>query len=362
MQGLSGPAVTLVDHEYNTEVSRKQLSGPIFSKQKNGVRNLNSIDPSKITNTLPGKKMNSETSESRVEGGQDPCPLQNNRNMNMLSISFLLIVLCIRYHIRLCGLSGNNSGEKEEAPPSVREKERGRQVEKRSAGRQAINQQSTSCKFAGAAVDCEFSRMHMHVLFLGAEFVCRPRNAHVQAHRHVAKFPQTQRLCTRLAFKNMMNKVRDVIEEPENQRAQGDSLPDAVSSERLWLLPGPLHGSSASGPCKAVGDTPGSHGRALCGYSSEPVIPGAGFPQTLREASSVCTAKMGHGATLPPPPCRQHRGAAGVAAGAFGRSPAPSDWEKMVSVLKGVLTGCDPAVGLFLLYLDESNAPEEVDH
>ncbi|XDA88363.1 hypothetical protein R6Z07F_018029 [Ovis aries] len=109
-------------------------------------------------------------------------------------------------------------------------------------------------------------------------------------------------------------------------------------------------------------DTPGSHGRALCGYSSEPVIPGAGFPQTLREASSVCTAKMGHGATLPPPPCRRHRGAAGVAAGAFGRSPAPSDWEKMVSVLKGVLTGCDPAVGLFLLYLDESNAPEEVDH
>ena len=56
-----------------------------------------------------------------------------------------------------------------------------------------------------------------------------------------------------LAFKNMMNKVRDVIEKPENQRAQGDSLPDAVFSERLWLPPGPLHSSSASGPCKAVG-------------------------------------------------------------------------------------------------------------
>ena len=57
----------------------------------------------------------------------------------------------------------------------------------------------------------------------------------------------------RLAFKNMMNKVRDVILEPRNQRAQGDTLPDAVSSERLWLPPGPVHSSSASGPCKAVG-------------------------------------------------------------------------------------------------------------
>ena len=38
MHGLSGSAVTLVVHEYDTEVSRKQLSGPIFSKQKNGVR------------------------------------------------------------------------------------------------------------------------------------------------------------------------------------------------------------------------------------------------------------------------------------------------------------------------------------
>ena len=65
---------------------------------------------------------------------------------------------------------------------------------------------------------------------------------------------------------------------------------------------------------------------------------------------------------MPPPPCRRHRGAAGVAAGAFGRSPAPSDWERMVSVLKGVLTGCDPAMGPFLLYLGESNALEEVDH
>lgn len=34
--------------------------------------------------------------------------------------------------------------------------------------------------------------------------------------------------------------------------------------------------------------------------------------------------------------------------------------EKMVSVLKGVLTGCDPAVGLFLLYLDESNARKKL--
>ena len=45
----------------------------------------------------------------------------------------------------------------------------------------------------------------------------------------------------RLAFKNMMNKVRDIILEPRNQRAQGDTLPDAVSSERLWLPPGPVH-------------------------------------------------------------------------------------------------------------------------
>ena len=41
-----------------------------------------------------------------------------------------------------------------------------------------------------------------------------------------------------LAFKNMMNKVRDVISEPRNQRAPGDTLPDAVFSERLWLPPG----------------------------------------------------------------------------------------------------------------------------
>lgn len=105
------------------------------------------------------------------------------------------------------------------------------------------------------------------------------------------------------------------------------------------------------------GDTPGSHSHTICGYPSEPVMPGVGFPKTLMEPSSVCTAETGHGATLPPPPCRQHRGAAGVTAGAFGRSPAPSDLEKMVSVLQGVLTGCDPAMGLFLLYLDESNAP-----
>lgn len=32
----------------------------------------------------------------------------------MLSISFLLIVLCIHYHIQICDLPGNNSGEKEE--------------------------------------------------------------------------------------------------------------------------------------------------------------------------------------------------------------------------------------------------------
>ncbi|KAI4530390.1 hypothetical protein MG293_019279 [Ovis ammon polii] len=337
MQGLSGPAVTLVDHEYNTEVSRKQLSGPIFSKQKNGVRNLNSIDPSKITNTLPGKKMNSETSESRVEGGQMSffCVPAFDDKIGLLldatKVQFYAFVITFDSVVYLEIIL-------------VRKK------------RTLLASFLLSC-FKEARI-----KLPSVLSCWGAEFVCRPRNAHVQAHRHVAKFPQTQRLRTRLAFKNMMNKVRDVIEEPENQRAQGDSLPDAVFSERLWLLPGPLHGSSASGPCKAVGDTPGSHGRALCGYSSEPVIPGAGFPQTLREVSSVCTAKMGHGATLLPPPCRRHRGAAGVAAGAFGRSPAPSDWEKMVSVLKGVLTGCDPAVGLFLLYLDESNAPEEVDH
>ncbi|KAG5205719.1 general transcription factor IIH subunit 5 [Ovis aries] len=37
-------------------------------------------------------------------------------------------------------------------------------------------------------------------------------------------------------------------------------------------------------------------------------------------------------------------------------SSAPSDWEKMVNVLKGVLIECDPAMKQFLLYLDESNA------
>ena len=67
-----------------------------------------------------------------------------------------------------------------------------------------------------------------------------------------------------LAFKNMMNKVRDVISEPRNQRAPGDALPDAVFSERLWLPPGPVHSSSASGPCKAVGSVSLTviHGRA----------------------------------------------------------------------------------------------------
>ncbi|XDA79205.1 hypothetical protein R6Z07F_009243 [Ovis aries] len=40
----------------------------------------------------------------------------------------------------------------------------------------------------------------------------------------------------------------------------------------------------------------------------------------------------------------------------FLGSSAPSDWEKMVNVLKGVLIECDPAMKQFLLYLDESNA------
>ncbi|XP_068926426.1 general transcription factor IIH subunit 5 isoform X1 [Petaurus breviceps papuanus] len=34
----------------------------------------------------------------------------------------------------------------------------------------------------------------------------------------------------------------------------------------------------------------------------------------------------------------------------------PSNLEKMVNVLKGVLIECDPAMKQFLLYLDESNA------
>lgn len=42
--------------------------------------------------------------------------------------------------------------------------------------------------------------------------------------------------------------------------------------------------------------------------------------------------------------------------GAFLRSSAPSDWEKMVSVLQGMLKGRDSAMGQFLLYLGESNA------
>lgn len=45
---------------------------------------------------------------------KNPYPVQNNRNMKMLSISFLLIVLCIHYHIQICDLPGNNSGEQEE--------------------------------------------------------------------------------------------------------------------------------------------------------------------------------------------------------------------------------------------------------
>nr|XP_034347911.1 general transcription factor IIH subunit 5 isoform X1 [Arvicanthis niloticus] len=40
----------------------------------------------------------------------------------------------------------------------------------------------------------------------------------------------------------------------------------------------------------------------------------------------------------------------------FLKSSAPSAWEKMVNVLKGVLIECDPAMKQFLLYLDESNA------
>ncbi|XP_047414954.1 general transcription factor IIH subunit 5 isoform X1 [Sciurus carolinensis] len=35
---------------------------------------------------------------------------------------------------------------------------------------------------------------------------------------------------------------------------------------------------------------------------------------------------------------------------------SPSNWKKMVNVLKGVLIECDPAMKQFLLYLDESNA------
>ena len=40
----------------------------------------------------------------------------------------------------------------------------------------------------------------------------------------------------------------------------------------------------------------------------------------------------------------------------FLKSSAPSAWEKMVNVLKGVLIECDPAMKQFLLYLDEANA------
>nr|XP_031311747.1 general transcription factor IIH subunit 5 [Camelus dromedarius] len=54
--------------------------------------------------------------------------------------------------------------------------------------------------------------------------------------------------------------------------------------------------------------------------------------------------------------CRRRRGAAGSVGGAFLWSSAPSDSEKMVNVLKGVLIECDPAMKQFLLYLDESNA------
>ena len=43
-----------------------------------------------------------------------------------------------------------------------------------------------------------------------------------------------------LAFKNMMTKVRDVAADPGSQRAQGDTRPDTVFSERPRLPPGPF--------------------------------------------------------------------------------------------------------------------------
>ncbi|XP_045400724.1 general transcription factor IIH subunit 5-like [Lemur catta] len=48
-------------------------------------------------------------------------------------------------------------------------------------------------------------------------------------------------------------------------------------------------------------------------------------------------------------------GTAGSVGGAFLRSSAPSDREKIVNILKGVLIETDPAMKQFLLYLDESN-------
>lgn len=74
----------------------------------------------------------------------------------------------------------------------------------------------------------------------------------------------------------------------------------------------------------------------------------------------IALVSMSHRSHLPRPPQLHSAGALwGVVlnkSDPFLGSSAPSDWEKMVNVLKGVLIECDPAMKQFLLYLDESNA------
>lgn len=87
-----------------------------------------------VTNTFPERL---RCLEGRPKPLRLPAPAGNWRNRSQFPWAFPIPLLSAQ------------------APPSVREKERGRQVEKRSAGRQAINQQSTSCKFAGAAGEAD---------------------------------------------------------------------------------------------------------------------------------------------------------------------------------------------------------------
>lgn len=80
-----------------------------------------------VTNTFPERL---HCLEGRPKPLRLPAPAGNWRNKSQFPWAFPIPLLSAQ------------------APPSVREKERGHQVEKRSAGRQAINQQSTSCKLA----------------------------------------------------------------------------------------------------------------------------------------------------------------------------------------------------------------------
>ncbi|CAN0555354.1 unnamed protein product [Rangifer tarandus platyrhynchus] len=74
MHGLSGPAVALVDHEFDAEVSRKQLSGPTFSKQKKGVSHIHQNDqwPSARCSHRSGPRPLRTPSATRLLGASPP--------------------------------------------------------------------------------------------------------------------------------------------------------------------------------------------------------------------------------------------------------------------------------------------------